>query len=63
MTQNDATPFMPIVNATVTASMQSDVGKAIQDGINKFSEGVPVLMNALDQLKSLHPFIGGGFLS
>jgi hypothetical protein len=54
---------MPIVNATVTASMQSDVGKAIQDGINKFSEGVPVLMNALDQLKSLHPFIGGGFLS
>jgi len=53
---------MPIVNATVTATMQTDVGKAIKDGINKFSEGMPVLMNTLDQLKSLHPFIGGGFL-
>jgi hypothetical protein len=61
MTQNNATTFMPIVNATVMATMQTDVGKAIKDGINNFSEGMPVLMNALDQLKSLHPFIGGGF--
>jgi hypothetical protein len=31
----------------------------IKDGINKFSEGMPILMNALDELKALHPFIGG----
>ena len=61
MTKDNVTPFMPIVNATVAATMQTDVGKAIKEGINQFSEGMPVLMNALDQLKSLHPFIGGGF--
>lgn len=59
---DNVTPFIPIVNATVTATMQTDVGKAIKDGINKFSEGMPVLMNALDQVKSLHPFIGGAFV-
>jgi hypothetical protein len=42
--------------------MQTDVGKAIKDGISKFSEGIPVLMSALDELKSLHPFIGGEFI-
>jgi hypothetical protein len=35
------------------------MGKAIKDRIDKFSEGMPVLLNALDELKALHPFIGG----
>ena len=35
---------------------------AIKDGINKLSEGIPILMRTLDELKSLHPFIGGVFV-
>jgi hypothetical protein len=31
----------------------------MKDKIEKFSEGIPVLMCALDELKALHPFIGG----
>jgi hypothetical protein len=31
----------------------------MKDGIDKFSEGIPVLMKVLDELKALHPFIGG----
>ena len=53
------TPFMPIIDATISAAQQTDIGKAIKEGINKFSEGMPILMRALDELKSLHPFIGG----
>jgi hypothetical protein len=34
-------------------------GKAIKEGIDRFSEVMPVLMNALDELRTLHPFIGG----
>ena len=49
------------MKATVAAVEQTDVGKAIKDGINMFSEGMPVLMNALDELKAIHPFIGGEF--
>jgi len=49
------------MKATVAAVEQTDVAKAIKDGINKFSEGMPVLMNALDELKAIHPFIGGEF--
>ena len=50
---------MPLVVATVSAVAQSDIGKKIKDGINKFSEGMPIFMNALDELKAVHPFIGG----
>jgi hypothetical protein len=50
---------MPIIKATVAAAAQSDIGKAVKEGINKFSEGIPVLMSALDELKAVHPFIGG----
>jgi hypothetical protein len=31
----------------------------MKEGINKFSEGIPLLMSALDELKTLHPFLGG----
>ena len=50
---------MPIIEATVKAVEQTDFGKVIKDKIDAFSEGIPVLMNALDELKALHPFIGG----
>jgi hypothetical protein len=50
---------MPIITATVAVATQSDIGKAIKDRIDQFSEGMPVLMNALDELKAVHPFIGG----
>jgi hypothetical protein len=49
------------MKATVAAVEQTDVVKAIKDGIDKFAEGMPVLMNALDELKTIHPFIGGEF--
>jgi len=38
------------------------MGKAIKKGIETFSEGIPVLMSALDELKTLHPFIGGALI-
>ncbi|KAJ6618743.1 hypothetical protein B0H10DRAFT_1794829 [Mycena sp. CBHHK59/15] len=31
---------------------------AIEQGLNTFMEGMPVLMNALDEVAKLHPFIG-----
>ncbi|KAI0301375.1 hypothetical protein BC826DRAFT_989073 [Russula brevipes] len=57
-TQSTATPFIPIVKATVAAAKQTNIGQVITEGINGFSEGMPVLMKALDELKTLHPFIG-----
>lgn len=33
--------------------------EAIEQGINRFIEGSQVLMNALDEVAKLHPFIGG----
>jgi hypothetical protein len=50
---------MPIITATVSAVAQSNIGNKIKAGIDKFSEGMPVFMNALDELKAIHPFIGG----
>ena len=40
----------------VTGGMQ-----AITEGVNAFLEGSTVLMNALDEVSKLHPFIGGVF--
>ena len=57
--QNNAQPLLPVITATVTAAAQSGIGKAIKDRIDTFSEGMPVLMNALDELKAVHPVIGG----
>jgi hypothetical protein len=48
-----------MITATLSAVAQSDIGKKIIDRIDKFSEGMPVLMKALDELKAVHPFIGG----
>ena len=56
--ENITTPFIP---ATIAAAEQTDFGKTMREGINTFSEGIPVLlmMKALDELKGVHPVIAG----
>jgi hypothetical protein len=48
----------PLIIA-VSVAEQSDAAKVIKERIDRFSEGMPVLLNALDELASLHPFIKG----
>jgi hypothetical protein len=31
--------------------------EAIEQGLNSFMEGMPVLMNALDEVAKLHPYV------
>jgi hypothetical protein len=59
--QNIAEPFKPIINATFAATQPSGM-KEINEGIDNFSESMPIFMKALDELKSLHPIIGGEFI-
>ncbi|KAI0044626.1 hypothetical protein FA95DRAFT_1496723 [Auriscalpium vulgare] len=49
---------MPVVSAAMTAIEETHIAEVVQDGINKFFDGMPVLMNALDAVADLHPFIG-----
>ncbi|KAJ7368797.1 hypothetical protein DFH08DRAFT_33383 [Mycena albidolilacea] len=46
--------------ATGVAAGLTAVGgmEVIEHGLNTFMEGIPVLMNALDEVAKLHPFIG-----
>ncbi|KAF8273628.1 hypothetical protein EI94DRAFT_1795034 [Lactarius quietus] len=53
-----ATPFTPVIKAAASAIGQSDIGMAVKEGIDHFFDGMPVFMSALDEVKSLHPFIG-----
>ena len=53
---------MPVFKATIAAAEKTDIAKAVKDGIDKFSEGIPILMNALDELTALHPFVGGALI-
>jgi hypothetical protein len=57
--ENITTPFIPVIKTASALAEQTDFGKAMREGINTFSEGIPVLMKALDELKGLHPFLGG----
>jgi hypothetical protein len=57
--QSDDTPFISVIKATVAVAEQTDFHKAMKDEIDKFLEDIPLLMNALDELKALHPFIVG----
>ena len=39
---------------------QSDIGgKTVKENIDHFFDDMSVLMKALDELKSLHPFVSG----
>jgi hypothetical protein len=57
--QNKVAPFVQPITATENAVGQTDMGKAIKEGIDHFFDGMPVLMKALDEVAKLHPFIGG----
>ncbi|KAI0041300.1 hypothetical protein FA95DRAFT_1501703 [Auriscalpium vulgare] len=48
----------PVVSAAITAIEETHISEVVQDGINMFIDGMPVLMNALDVVADLHPFIG-----
>ncbi|KAJ7437086.1 hypothetical protein B0H11DRAFT_2206778 [Mycena galericulata] len=37
--------------------------EAVEHGLNTFMDGIPVLMNALDEVAKLHPFIGVALLA
>ena len=56
---NTATPLLSVMKATVAVVENSDFGMAMKEGIDKFSEGMPIFMKALDELKGVHPFLGG----
>jgi len=58
---NNATPLLLVMQATVAVVENSDFGKAMKEGIDRFSEGMPVFLKALDELKGLHPVLGGEF--
>jgi hypothetical protein len=61
--QTDFTPFQPLITAAAGAIEQTAVAKSITEGIDKFFEGMPLFMNALDAVAKLHPFIGGTSIS
>ena len=54
-----AAPFAPLIKTVADVAGPSDIGQAVKDGIDHFFDGMPVFMSALDEVKSLHPFIGG----
>ncbi|KAH9034702.1 hypothetical protein EDB85DRAFT_2288949 [Lactarius pseudohatsudake] len=56
--QSNAAPFTPLITAAASAVGQTEIGKVVKEGIDHFFDGMPVLMNALDELKALHPFVG-----
>ncbi|KAH9077795.1 hypothetical protein EDB83DRAFT_2548774 [Lactarius deliciosus] len=56
--QSNAAPFTPLITAAASAVGQTEIGQAVKEGIDRFFDGMPVLMNALDELKALHPFVG-----
>ena len=61
--QDDVVPFQPLIAAASVAVEQTDLGKAVKEGIDHFFEGMPIFMNALDAIADLHPFIGGASIS
>ncbi|KAI9464114.1 hypothetical protein BJY52DRAFT_887425 [Lactarius psammicola] len=59
--QGNAPPFTPLSTVESSAVEQADIGKAVKEGmdhLDHFFDGMPVLMNALDEVKALYPFIG-----
>jgi hypothetical protein len=63
--QSNIAPFQPLmlITAAKGAIEQTDLGKAVKEGIDHFFEGMPIFMNALDAVADLHPFIGGASIS
>jgi hypothetical protein len=57
----NATPLLSVIQAAAAIVENSDFGKAMTVGIDRFSEGMPVILNALDELERLHAVLGGEF--
>ncbi|KAH8987639.1 hypothetical protein EDB92DRAFT_1948471 [Lactarius akahatsu] len=56
--KSNVAPFQPLITAAKGAVEQTDLGKAVKEGIDHFFEGMPIFMSALDAVADLHPFIG-----
>jgi hypothetical protein len=54
--QDNVAPFQPLITATEGAVEQTDLTKAVKEGIGHFFEGMPIFMSALDAsgLASFH---------
>jgi hypothetical protein len=55
---NQATIESTVKKIAVTASAAMDT-KMVEEGLLGFDEGTKVLMNGLDEIAKIHPFIGG----
>ncbi|KAI0038795.1 hypothetical protein FA95DRAFT_1551039, partial [Auriscalpium vulgare] len=49
--------YASLVTAAVSVVEKTDIVQDIEKGIDRFFEGMPVFMNALDAVAELHPFI------
>ncbi|KAI0265448.1 hypothetical protein BC834DRAFT_186547 [Gloeopeniophorella convolvens] len=56
--QDVAALYTPVFSIAGSLVEQTGLAKAVKEGIDHFFEGMPVLMNALDEVADLHPFIG-----
>jgi hypothetical protein len=56
-------PVLNIVLPPVKALIDTTgIANAIENGVNGFLDGMPVFMNALDDVAKIHSFIAGAFL-
>ncbi|GBE88956.1 hypothetical protein SCP_1403640 [Sparassis crispa] len=51
------------IEPAVALEAVSGVKKSIEDGINLFLDGMPVLMKALDEVAEIHPFVQAAVLA
>ncbi|KAL6299183.1 hypothetical protein BKA93DRAFT_612607 [Sparassis latifolia] len=52
-----ATTLYAPIKSAVALEAVSGIKKSIEDGINSFLDGMPVLMKALDEVAEIHPFV------
>ena len=54
--QKELSPFQPLLTPIESLLSDTGAGKAFE---HTFSDSVPVLMNALDEVAKVHVFLGG----
>ena len=52
--------IMSNVTTIANAAAQSDIAQKIERGIQRFSDDLPWLMKALDEVARIHPAVTGG---
>ena len=55
-----AMTIMNNVTTIANAAAQSDIAQKIERGIQRFSDDLPWLMKALDEVARIHPAVTGG---